>query len=134
MFSINIVAPSGRDFNRLNSLVRGYLDKTLHEVYFPEFERIAQEGADVIRYVIATSSTPTGLAEGREGRIKTGAMIDSVGSKVNIGKTSMSAVAGFINNRPDYTIYQENGTRRIQAMDAIIIAREYMISALGKLK
>lgn len=66
---------------------------------------LAAEGAEQVREFVSTRGT---ARSGKAGRIETGAMLNSVGSRVlEDGLTSTKAEYGFINSDPAYTGYQE---------------------------
>lgn len=85
----------------------------------------AEKGADAIRdVIIAGGEKPT--AKGGP-RIKSGDMLSSVDSNVKLnGRGRIQGAFGFINGAPDYTRYQDRGTRNIPAM--LAMARGFQVT------
>jgi hypothetical protein len=123
-------------FDAVRALIRAWPEHVADEIYFPALEQIAKNGRDYIRYIILESTTATGEARaaaggGVPGRVDTGTMFDAVSYRIYKGNTSFSASVGWTQGTPGYAIFQELGTSRgIEGMNAIITAREYMLSEI----
>lgn len=66
-----------------------------------------QDGKETVELFVATRGTEK---SGKQGRIDTGAMIDSVNGEVTKDTpTEVEGRFGFIDNPPDWTKYQEDG-------------------------
>lgn len=84
----------------------------IYAVHAPKWgEEVSEIGERVVNAAVMDG----GINKTKIGgpRIRTWAMHDSVASKVSIspGGNSITATAGFLNNAPDHTIFQERGTR-----------------------
>lgn len=87
------------------------------------------EGKDLTVHYIETRGT---AKSGKAGRIETGAMRDSVDSKIEKeSATEIRARFGY-NDAPFYTVFQELGTRQIEAMQAIGDAWDIVKAGLEK--
>lgn len=98
---------------------------------------VAEGATQVMEDRVNTADTRTGLAEGRRGRVKTGAMIGSLrgaGSRpVTVEARSASSGRAVIRfgwgpDAPDYTRFQDLGTRTIEAMHAKQLGFNYFAS------
>ena len=86
-------------------------------------QETTQEGAELVRRYISTRGT---AKSGKAGRIETGRMLDSVDSQI-ITDSRDEIVGRFgMENAPEYAVFQEYGTRTIEAMYAITDAAEQM--------
>lgn len=127
-------------FDAIRSIIRTWPTEVAREVYFPELEKIANNGKEYMRYIILASETDTGRARAAQGgngpgRVDTGTMYDSVRARVNVNKNSFSALVGWLDGRPGYAIFQEHGTKNgVKGMEAVQQAQEYMLSEIRKLK
>jgi hypothetical protein len=90
---------------------------------------VADAGAVAIRESINSGgANPT--AKGGP-RIKTSAMIGAVDSRITAAGGIGTATAGYLNGEPEYTKWQEDGTKRgIPAMESMIAADNAMERAL----
>jgi len=88
-----------------------------------------QEGKDLIVHYIETRGT---AKSGKAGRIETGAMRDSVDTKVEKESAAEIQVSFGYYDTPFYTAFQEPGTRYIEAMNAIGDAWDIVKAGLEK--
>ena len=127
-------------FDAIRSIIRTWPEEVAREVYFPELEKIANNGKEYMRYIILSSETETGKKRANQGgngpgRVDTGVMFDSVRARVNINKSGFSALVGWLDGRPGYAIFQEHGTKNgVKGMEAVQQAQEYMLSEIRRLK
>jgi hypothetical protein len=93
---------------RIESLPEKAMDKA-EEIVAAEL----REGAEEMRQIIRTADTPTGLAEGRSGRVKTGKMLGDVqdGRPQRFRRSVKGEYGWGVNggNTEPYYQYQENG-------------------------
>jgi hypothetical protein len=75
-----------------------------------------QEGKELIVHYIETRGT---AKSGKAGRIETGAMRDSVDTRVEKESATEIQVSFGYYDTPFYTIWQEGGSRHIEAMQAM---------------
>ena len=89
------------------------------ELVQEEAENMADEigniGAQTMRFKVVTSGTEfsraaqqVGVNEG-PGRVRTGAMIDSIDYRVESGARQTRSVIGYLHNYQDYFLFQEEG-------------------------
>jgi hypothetical protein len=72
---------------------------------------VLDDAAQTMRETVMTSGVKDGASTGGP-RIRTGAMYSSIDSEMSSGRGGrVSGTFGFINDEPDYTVYQEFGTR-----------------------
>ncbi|QDP65430.1 MAG: hypothetical protein Tp182DCM212571_48 [Prokaryotic dsDNA virus sp.] len=88
-----------------------------------------QEGKELIVHYIETRGT---AKSGKAGRIETGAMRDSVDTKVEKESATEIQVSFGYYDTPFYTAFQEPGTRYIEAMNAIGDAWDIVKAGLEK--
>lgn len=88
-----------------------------------------QEGKDLIVHFIETRGT---AKSGKAGRIETGAMRDSVDTKVEKESSTGIQVGFGYYDTPFYTAFQERGTQHIEAMQAIGDAWDIVKAGLEK--
>lgn len=134
-FKINV---SVKNLDVARAKIRTWPTEVADKVYFPALQEIANNGREYIRYTILASSTKTGeeraaAGGGQPGRYVTGALFDQVRARVNVNKDSFTALVGWTDGTPEYAIFQEYGTRTIEGMNSIVLAREYMLSAIQAL-
>lgn len=134
------VKTEASNFNYVRSKIEGWPSEVVEEFYWPALEAIAREGRDIIREIIEGAETPTGReraarGEGEAGRIKSGKMYNSVTTRVRRRvKNGFSVFTGWINGKPGYSIFQEQGTRNgIEAMNAIGITEVWMLEQIKSL-
>lgn len=87
------------------------------------------EIAQKTKQYISTRGT---AKSGKQGRIETGAMLNSVESKVDKDTPLEVEVRAGYHDAPFYTVFQELGTSRIQAMYALTDAAEEVLPKLEK--
>lgn len=131
-FKINV---SVKNLDVARAKIRTWPTDVADKVYFPALKEIADNGREYIRYTILASSTKTGeerasAGGGSSGRYVSGTLFDQVRSRVNTNKDSFTALVGWTDGTPEYAIFQEYGTRTIEGMNSIVMAREYMLSAI----
>lgn len=88
-------------------------------------------GADIVditRHHIETRGT---AKSGKRGRIETSAMLNSVTEQVSKTPDETEVRAGY-HDAPFYTVFQELGTSRIEAMYALTDAAEEVLPDLQK--
>lgn len=78
-------------------------------------------GKNTMEYNIATRGT---AKSGKRGRIETGDMLQSVDSRVVGGGDNIVGAFGWLDQNPDYALYQEYGTEFIEPMLALTDAFE----------
>lgn len=132
------IAVSVKNLDVARAKVRTWPLDVADKVYFPALKEIANNGRDYVRYTILASSTKTGeeragAGGGSSGRYVTGALFDAVRADVAANKDSFTARVGWTDGTPEYAIFQEYGTRTIEGMNSIVLAREYMLSAIQAL-
>jgi len=86
-------------------------------------QETTQEGAELVRRYISTRGT---AKSGKQGRIETGAMLNSVDDQI-VTESRDEIVGRFgMGDAPEYAVFQEYGTSTIEAMYAITDAAEQM--------
>lgn len=114
-----------KDIRRaLRGLEARALTKALAEVR-RAVDQAAAQGVETIKYVIDTSGAgmPYKHDKNTDARVHTGAMRESVGVRWERDDNSgVTVFIGFINT-PDYTVFQEEGTHKLRAMQALAKAR-----------
>lgn len=96
-------------------------------------KEFAHDGERAMEKIIQESITETGIERvnanfGSEtgsrspGRIDTGLMINSVNSEFEVDGDTFTGRFGWTKEVEDYFLYQENGTRTIEAMHALFTA------------
>lgn len=91
--------------------------------------KAGDEIAEVTRQHIKTRGT---AKSGKQGRIDTRAMLNSVESEVTKDTPEEVEVQAGYHDAPFYTVFQELGTRRIEAMNALADAAEQVIPKLAR--
>ena len=100
------------------------LERALAEVR-RAVDQAAVQGVKTIQYVINTSGAgmPFKHDKSTDARVHTGAMRESVGVRWERDDNSgVTVFIGFINT-PSYTSFQEEGTHKLRAMQALAKAR-----------
>ena len=114
-----------KDIRRaLHGLEARALAKALAEVR-RAVDQAAAQGVKTIQYVIDTSGAgmPYKHDKNTDARVHTGAMRESVGVRWERDDAGgVTVFIGFINT-PDYTVFQEEGTHKLRAMQALAKAR-----------
>lgn len=91
--------------------------------------KAGDEIAEKTRHHIQTRGT---AKSGKQGRIETGAMLNSVESEVTEDKPDLVEVRAGYHDAPYWTVFQELGTSRIQSMYALTDAAEEVLPKLAK--
>jgi hypothetical protein len=133
----------GLDLEGVRALVRSAPDGVANNIA-PELEKIGQQGVQDIQDRIINSPTKTGIKAVAKGlrsdpgrirgaeelkntnrpRIGGKSMYDSVDSKVQINKRSVSLRFGWLDGKPGYSFFQEHGTSNgVPAMHALTDAK-----------
>lgn len=121
------------DFSRaFNSWFEAKVEN-LNRSTFRALDESMKEGAELTQTFIATRGTS---ATGKQGRVDTGKMLDSVGSEAKLlNKDEAEGRFGWLNEQPFYAEFQEAGTQYIQPMyalsDAADIVRQELEAKLG---
>lgn len=95
------------------------------EVVIDAGEEIATKTRDYI-------STRGTAKSGKQGRIETGAMLNSVDSEIVTNLRQEVEVRAGYHDAPFYTVFQELGTSRIEAMYALTDAAEEVLPRLAR--
>lgn len=101
---------------------------------FTSLRNAMKDGEETTQTFIATRGTP---GTGKQGRIDTGKMLDSVGSDAKLmNEENAEGRFGWLDKKPFYAEYQEAGTQYIAPMyalsDAAEIVRDELIRDLNK--
>lgn len=89
-----------------------------------------QEGEEITQTFIATRGTS---GTGKQGRVDTGKMLESVGSDTQlINQDEAEGRFGWLNEQPFYAEFQEAGTQYIEPMYALSDAAEITIQELDR--
>lgn len=89
-------------------------------------------GDEIVSKTKQYISTRGTAKSGKQGRIETGAMLNSVKSDVTKDTPDLVEVKAGYHDAPFYTVFQELGTSRIQAMYALTDAAEEVLPKLSK--
>lgn len=120
--------PEGQMRNALLAWFNGKVDRmndNLRDVVDDSIER----GERITDHHIRTRGT---AKSGKQGRIETEAMVNSVSSQM-IRDNDKEVVGSFgYHDAPFYTVFQELGTSRIEAMYALTDAAEEILADLPK--
>lgn len=95
-------------------------------------EAAIEAGDEIVNKTKQYISTRGTAKSGKQGRIETGAMLNSVKSKVEKDSPTEVEVHAGYDDAPFYTVFQELGTARIQAMYAITDAAGEVLPKLAK--
>lgn len=95
-------------------------------------EAAIEAGDEIVSKTKQYISTRGTAKSGKQGRIETGAMLNSVKSKVEKDSPTEVEVHAGYDDAPFYTVYQERGTRQIEAMWALTDAAEEVLPKLAK--
>ena len=121
-----------KDIRRaLRGLEERALERALAEVR-RAVDQAAAQGVETIKYVIDTSGAgmPYKHDKSTDARVHTGAMRDSVSARWEKDDPSGFVVfVGFVEG-PDYTVFQEEGTKKLRAMASLAKARAIVEDAL----
>lgn len=95
---------------------------------FASLRRAMKDGEEVTQTFIATRGTP---GTGKQGRIDTGRMLDSVDSQTKLqGSDEAEGRFGWLTQKPFYAEFQEAGTQYIAPMNALSDAAEIVVPEL----
>lgn len=97
---------------------------------FASLRDAMKDGEETTQTFIATRGTQK---SGKQGRVDTGKMLDSVDSETAlVSKDEAEGRFGWIKKTPYYAPYQEEGTKTIPAMYALSDAAKIVIDELAK--
>lgn len=118
------------DFSRaFNSWFDRKVDN-LNRRTFRALDESMKEGEEITQTFIATRGTS---GTGKQGRVDTGKMLDSVGSDAKLlNSEEAEGRFGWLNEQPFYAEFQEAGTQYIQPMYALSDAAEITIQELER--
>lgn len=104
--------------------------ENLNRRTFRALDESMKEGEEITQTFIATRGTS---GTGKQGRVDTGKMLDSVGSEAKLlNKDEAEGRFGWLNEQPFYAEYQERGTEFIPPMLALSDAAEITIQELDR--
>lgn len=102
--------------------------ENLNRRTFRALDESMKEGAETTQTFIATRGTS---GTGKQGRVDTGKMLDSVSSDAKLlNKDEAEGRFGWIGEEPFYARYQELGTQYIEPMNALSDAAEITVQEL----
>lgn len=102
--------------------------RDLNRKTFRALQENMKDGEEITQTFIATRGTP---GTGKQGRVDTGKMLDSVSSQATLkNQDEAEGRFGWINKTPFYAEFQEAGTRYIAPMYALSDAAEIVIKQL----
>lgn len=97
---------------------------------FRALDESMKEGEEITQTFIATRGTS---GTGKQGRVDTGKMLDSVGSEAKLlNSEEAEGRFGWLNEQPFYAEFQEAGTKYIEPMYALSDASEIAIQELER--
>lgn len=103
---------------------------SLNRRTFRALDESMKEGEEITQTFIATRGTP---GTGKQGRVDTGKMLDSVGSEAKLlNSDEAEGRFGWLNEQPFYAEFQEAGTQYIEPMYALSDAAEITIQELER--
>lgn len=104
--------------------------ENLNRRTFRALDESMKEGEEITQTFIATRGTS---GTGKQGRVDTGKMLDSVGSEAKLlNKDEAEGRFGWLNEQPFYAKFQEPGTQYIEPMYALSDAAEITIQELDR--
>lgn len=116
----------------MGSAVIAWFNKNVNDLTEAAVETVIDAGEEVAGKTRAHIATRGTAKSGKRGRIESHAMINSVGSEVvERSKDSVEVHAGY-HDAPYYTVFQELGTSRVEAMYALTDAAEEVLADLPK--
>lgn len=119
--------PSGAGFG---PAVRAWFNAKVERLTDEAGEVIVQAGDDVARITRRHIETRGTAKSGKQGRIETGAMLNAVDNEVVKRTQDEVEVRAGYHDAPYYTVFQELGTSRIEAMYALTDAAEEVLADL----
>jgi len=121
------------NMKHVKARILGYPEEVLEKYYFQFLQYVAAAGADIGRQYIGSAAvnTPTGLGEGRQGRVKSGDMQKNFKWSARKDGKRYVVDIGWINGTPGYSIFQEHGTKNgIVGMNAVGYVTDWIRSEL----
>lgn len=104
--------------------------ESLNRRTFRALDESMKEGEELTQTFIATRGTS---GTGKQGRVDTGKMLDSVGSEAKLlNKDEAEGRFGWIGEEPFYAEFQERGTEFIPPMLALSDAAEITVQELDR--
>lgn len=104
--------------------------ENLNRRTFRALDESMKEGEEITQTFIATRGTS---GTGKQGRVDTGKMLDSVGSEAKLlNSEEADGRFGWLNEQPFYAEFQEAGTKFIAPMYALSDAAEITIQELDR--
>lgn len=104
--------------------------ESLNRRTFRALDESMKEGSETTQTFIATRGTS---GTGKQGRVDTGKMLDSVDSDAKLlNDNEAEGRFGWLNEQPFYAEFQEAGTRFIEPMYALSDASEITIQELDR--
>lgn len=104
--------------------------ENLNRRTFRALDESMTEGEEITQTFIATRGTS---GTGKQGRVDTGKMLESVGSEAKLlNKDEAEGRFGWLNEQPFYAEFQERGTEFIPPMLALSDAAEITIQELDR--
>jgi hypothetical protein len=104
--------------------------ENLNRRTFRALDESMKEGEEITQTFIATRGT---AGTGKQGRVDTGKMLDSVGSEAKLlNSDEAEGRFGWLNEQPFYAEFQEAGTQYIEPMYALSDAAEITIQELER--
>lgn len=97
---------------------------------FRSLQNAMKDGEETTQTFIATRGT---AGTGKQGRVDTGRMLDSVDSEAKLqGRDEAVGRFGWLDKKPFYAEFQEAGTQYIEPMYALSDAAEIVLDELVK--
>lgn len=116
-----------------SSALNSWFDRkveNLNRRTFRALDDSMKEGEELTQTFIATRGTS---GTGKQGRVDTGKMLDSVGSDAKIlNSDEAEGRFGWLKEQPFYAEFQEAGTRFIEPMYALSDAAEITVQELDR--
>lgn len=112
----------------VKSRIMGYPEEAMGKYFFQQLQMVTASAADVMKnFIMQDKNTKKYETTGVKGRRKTGAMIDAItwrGSKIGKGKYRFEF--GWLDGRPGYAIFQEQGTKNgVRALNSLDYATNF---------
>lgn len=104
--------------------------QSLNRKTFRALQENMKDGEEITQTFIATRGTE---GTGKQGRVDTGKMLDSVSNKTELkGPDEAEGRFGWLDKKPFYAEFQEAGTKYIAPMYALSDAADIVIKQLRK--
>lgn len=111
----------------------GWFEAKVNEINrrnYRALQNAMKEGEEITQTFIATRGT---AKSGKQGRVDTGKMLESVDSETNLtGRDEAEGRFGWLKKKPFYAEFQEAGTQYIEPMYALTDAAAIVIDELVK--